>query len=186
MQEVSTMQSFRRLLFCGVLALASSSVPLLPVAAQAADIDACHVSFFGTISSLRGPKAFMITPLRSSFNTVYVDHTSARINRNGLTIRPGIFVGLYGCVEQDGRVFKPDEVTLAPSASAYSAVNHEVTLVGTIDEVHRGWVGVLTRYNGHIHVYTPESGLRIGERVRIRGPYNPMTGVVNAANVAVI
>jgi hypothetical protein len=151
-----------------------------------ADIDNCHVSMFGTISSLRGPKAFVLTPVRSSLGSVYVDHTSARINANGLAVRPGVFAGLYGCVEQDGRVFKPDEVTLATSASAYAGTNREATLVGTIDEVHAGWIGVRTRYNGHIHVYTSQSGLRSGERVRIRGPYNPLTGVVNTASVAVI
>jgi hypothetical protein len=185
------MQSFRRLLFGTALAAAALCWPLISPAADRdvpgrADVDTCHVSLFGTVASLRGPNAFMLTPIRSSIGSVYVDHTSSRINANGLTIRPGVFTGLFGCVEQDGRVFKPNEVTLATSASAYSAASHEVTMVGTIDEVHSTWIGVRTRYNGHIHVYTSENGLRTGERVRVRGPYNPMTGVVNAASVAVI
>jgi hypothetical protein len=181
------MQSFRRLLLSGALVLAAFAWPVAsPIGAHAADIDSCHVSLFGTINTTRGLKAFTITPLRGSTSSIYVDHTSARMNGNGLPIRPGMFVGLYGCVEQDGRIFKADEVTLARSASAYAAANHEVMLVGTIDEVHSGWIGVRTRYNGHIHVYTSENGLRLGDRVRIRGPYDPMTGTVNAANVAVI
>jgi hypothetical protein len=154
--------------------------------AGSADVDTCHVSLFGTIGQVRGPNAFMLQTLRSPLGAVYVDYRSARMNANGLTIRPGIFTGLYGCVEQDGRVFKPNEVTLASSESAYSAANHVIALTGTIDEVGRGVIGVRTRYNGHIHVYTSQTGLRIGERVSVRGPFDPLTGVLNAASIAVL
>lgn len=150
------------------------------------DVDTCHVSLFGTIGQIRSSNAFMLNTLRSSMGTVYVDTRSARINANGLSIRPGVFAGLYGCVEQDGRVFKPNEVTLATSESTYASANHVVALTGTIDEVARGWIGVRTRYNGHIHVYTSQTGLRTGERVSVRGPFNPLTGVLNAASLAVI
>lgn len=151
-----------------------------------ADVDSCHVSIFGTVSSVRGPNAFMLQPLRSSLGAIYVDYRSARINANGQSIRPGVFAGLYGCVEQDGRVFKPNEVTLAASESSYASANHVVTLTGTVDEVGRGWIGVRTRYEGHIHVYTSQTGIRTGQTVSIRGPFDPLTGVVNAASVAVI
>lgn len=155
-------------------------------AVGSADLDTCHVSLFGTISQVRSSNAFMLNPLRSSLGSVYVDTRSARINTNGLSVHPGVFAGLYGCVEQDGRVFKPNQITLATSESTYASANHVVALTGTIDEVGRGWVGVRTRYNGHIHVYTSQTGLRSGERVSVRGPFNPLTGVVNAASVAVL
>lgn len=150
------------------------------------DVDSCHVSLFGTVSSVRGANAFMLQPLRSSLGAIYVDYRSARINSNGLSIRPGVFAGLYGCVEQDGHVFKPNEVTLAASESTYASANHVVTLTGVVDEVGRGWIGVRTRYDGHIHVNTSQTGLRTGETVSIRGPFDPLTGIVNAASVAVI
>lgn len=154
--------------------------------AGAADIDACHVSLFGTITSLRGQNGFMLQPQRGSTGTVLVDYRSARINANGLTIRPGVFAGLYGCVERDGQVFKPNEVTLATSAAAYTQANRTVTLAGTVDEVNRGWIGVRSRYTGHIHVYTSQTGFRMGERVEVRGAYDPMTGIVRNATVTAI
>lgn len=154
--------------------------------AGTADIGACHVSLFGTITSLRGQNGFVLQPQRGSMGSVLVDYRSARINANGLTIRPGVFAGLYGCVERDGQTFKPNEVTLATSAAAYGRANRTVTLSGTIDEVNRGWIGVRSRYTGHIHVYTAQTGFRTGERVEVRGAYDPMTGIVRNATVTAI
>lgn len=154
--------------------------------ASGADIDACHVSIFGTIASLRGSNGFMLQTQRGSLGTVFVDHRDARLNSNGLSVRPGVFAGVYGCVERDGQILKANEVTVAPSAAAYTASNHTVSLTGTVDEVHSGWIGVQSRYTGHIHVYTSQTGIRTGERVQVRGPYDPMTGVVRAASVTAI
>lgn len=151
-----------------------------------ADLDTCHVSLFGTVSQVRGSNAFMLQALRSPLRNVYVDMRSARVHANGLSVRPGVFAGLYGCLERNGRVFKPNEVTLAMSESTYAGANHVVALAGTVDEVGRGWIGVRTRYNGHIQVYTSQSGLRPGERISARGPFNPLTGVLHAASIAVI
>lgn len=150
--------------------------------AASVDIGPCHESVFGTIASVRGPNAFTLQSVHAQ-STLFVDYRGAVAHTNGLAVRPGVFAGLYGCFERHETVFKTEEITLAPSAQAYASMHNTVTISGKIDEAGNGRLGLLTRYNGHIHVFTTQSGFRIGEMVTARGSYDPITGTLNATSV---
>jgi hypothetical protein len=157
-------------------------------AATGAGVGPCHVSLFGTVTeTMPNGVEFGMDTLRSPIGNIHVYDKDARVNSNGLSVRPGVFAGLYGCFIQNGRAFHAEEVTLATSAQAYSAYRRPtVAVTGTIDEVRNGWIGVSTRYYGHVHVYTTQSGLRTGERVSIQGTFNPAQSSIDANSVAII
>jgi len=152
---------------------------------SAVQIGPCHESVFGTVTTVRGPNAFTIGELHTS-RTLYVDDRSALMHSNGQSVAPGTFAGLYGCFERNETVFKAEEVTLASSPQTYANMRQTVTLSGVVDEVKSGMIGVRTPHVGHIHVYTSQTGFRIGENVTARGSFDPLSGSLNATSVSVI
>lgn len=148
----------------------------------------CHVSLFGTVTRLFPNRVeFGFQTLRSPVGNIHVYDRFARVNANGLPLQPGVFAGLYGCFVQNGRAFHAEQITLASSAQSYAGYRRPiVSVTGTVDEVGNGWIGVATRYYGHVHVYTNQRGFRAGERISIQGAFNPVQSSINANSIAVI
>lgn len=166
-------------------AVAAASFAALPAAANADLYCPQQVSIFGTVTAVRGSMITLRT--RSSIGSIHVLMHRPQVNAHGLTLRPGVFAGVYGCLEQGGRTFDADEVTLAPSADAYASYSRrEVMLDGRITSVQNGRVLVSTiGGHGDVWVSTTQQGLRPGEHVHVTGSFDPHEGAFVASGIAI-
>ena len=91
-------------------------------------------SFFGTIQQRNGNSLIVRTPSGGSATIMLESQT--RVNSHGYALRPGTFVGAYGCVTPNG-IFHASELTLAANASLY-----QTQISGVIQRVSgdRIWV----------------------------------------------
>lgn len=154
---------------------------------QGAGTGPCHVSLFGNVTQVWNNGVEFTLQTTGDIGSIHVYDNGARINHNGLPIRDGAYTGVYGCFIKNQQAFHADEVTLAASSGAYGQSYHPaVALTGYVDEVGRGWIGVRTRYYGHVHVITNRRNIRAGENVSIHGTYNPRLRQINANAIAVI
>lgn len=109
------MADIRKLGFISALALAGSV--LTAAAASAAPFCPADESFFGTVQRVNGNMLTVQTP--SGHTADVAVESGAHVNSNGFTMRPGIFVGAFGCVTPNG-VFHANEITLSSNQSRYS------------------------------------------------------------------
>ncbi|HET7814224.1 MAG TPA: hypothetical protein VFL13_07605 [Candidatus Baltobacteraceae bacterium] len=147
----------------------------------------CHVSLFGTVTQVWNNGVEFTLQTTGRIGNIHVYDKGARMNANGLNIQNGVYTGVYGCFIKSQGAFHANEVTLAQNASSYASLYHPaITVTGLVDEVGNGWIGVRTRYYGHVHVTTTQTNIRSGENVSIQGTYNAATRQINANSVAVI
>lgn len=85
--------------------------------ASAAPYCPANVSFFGTVERVQGNQLIVRTP-SGHWATVRLD-SGARVDTNGYALRPGAYVGAYGCVTGNG-VFHANEITLSADRSRYA------------------------------------------------------------------
>lgn len=117
----------------------AGGVLALSVAASAAPYCPAQESFFGTVQRVSGNILTVSTPSRH-WATIRIDQ-NARVNTNGNSLRPGAYVGAYGCVTPNG-VFHASEITLSANRAGYNE-----TLTGIVEQVQSG--RLLVRQNGH-------------------------------------
>ncbi len=153
-------------------------------------------SVYGTVKSVEG-RAFSLNATDDLYGryirttredgTLLVRADDARINRGGLSIRPGIFTGVYGCFV--GRNdFDASKITLATSLQTYPGRHgrltrdrddsgmsrHAQTVTGTVVSNGPGTRVVISTEDGRqIAVFTSElRGARVGDRVSATGFMN--------------
>lgn len=138
--------------------LAAGAALLAAAPASAAPYCPAHESFFGTVQRVYGDRLTVRTS-SGHWATVRID-SGARINTNGNTLRPGAYVGAYGCVTPNG-VFHASELTLASNARGYS--EH---LAGVVQRVEGNRL-IVRESNGQYGTwYVPDSeDFRAGQRV---------------------
>lgn len=151
------------------------------------NVGPCHVSLFGNVTQVWNNGDEFTLQTTGGYGSLHVYDRGARMNTNGLSIQNGVYTGVYGCFIHNQQFFHANEVTLAQNAAAYGSMFHPtVALTGYVDEVGNGWIGVRTKYYGHVHVLTNQRNIRSGENVSIQGTYNAATRQINANSVAVI
>lgn len=109
MVKIGKLAFITSLAFAGTLltaAIASAS-PNCPV----------NQSFFGTIERVNG-NTLTVRTLTNHWANVSIE-SGAQVHTNGNSMRPGAYVGVYGCVTPNG-VFHANEVTLANSPNGYN------------------------------------------------------------------
>lgn len=116
------------LLAAGLLA-AGGMLAAVPLTAHAANCPTGE-SYFGTIERVQG-NTLTVRGNNGHWGTVRID-SGAKMNTNGFNLRPGTYVGLYGCVTPGG-VFHASEVTLARDQRLYSE-----TISGVVRRVESG------------------------------------------------
>jgi hypothetical protein len=142
---------------------------------------------FGTVTQVWNNGVEFTLQTTGRIGSVHVYDKGARMNANGLSIQNGVYTGVYGCFIKSQQAFHANEVSLAQNASAYSSLFHPaITVTGYVDEAGSGWIGVRTRYYGHVHVVTSQTNIRSGENVSIKGTYNAATRQIDANSVTVI
>lgn len=116
-------------------------------------------SFFGNVQSVRG-NVIMVRTDAGSTGTILLN-PSTRINTHGFGLRPGMFVGAYGCVTPDG-VFHPTQITLAADRARYSE-----RISGVVERITPGVLFVRESSRGETgQWYVPNSNdFRIGQRI---------------------
>lgn len=119
---------YTKIAFISTLVLAAGS--LFSASASAAPLCPRGESFFGTIQRIQGRELTVRTPSGHSANVIM--DSGARINSNGSTLRPGMFVGAYGCVTPNG-IFHADQLTLSTHQS-----NYNERLTGTVRRIEAG------------------------------------------------
>ncbi|MGZ3497460.1 MAG: hypothetical protein ACXVAM_14910 [Vulcanimicrobiaceae bacterium] len=136
-------------------------------AAASAKPPACpeRGSIFGTIDRINGDDVHIVGDRNGDDHVIVRD---AKIHRNGLALRPGVFVGAFGC--QNGNVFIASEITLAPNADEYglySAQIPEETLSGKVVRVEPGRLYVEEPSRGTIGIWyvADATAHRVGEPV---------------------
>lgn len=120
-------------------------------------------SFFGTIERVNGNVLTVRTP-KGNWAQVSINQ-NARINANGTRLRPGTFVGAYGCVAPGG-VFRASELTLSLDRNAYNE-----QLSGVVRRIE-GNDRMLVQENGHGYGvwYVPDTGdFHVGQTVNAVG-----------------
>ncbi|HKU67811.1 MAG TPA: hypothetical protein VJP85_08545 [Candidatus Baltobacteraceae bacterium] len=98
--------------------------------ASAATFCPTSESFFGTIQRVNGSMLTVQTP-SGHWADIRVE-SGARVNANGMSLRPGTFVGAFGCVTPNG-VFNANEVTLSANRAAYNE-----QLSGVVQRIQTG------------------------------------------------
>ena len=116
------------LLAAGLLAAGAAAVSLTATA-QAANCPT-RESFFGTVQRVQG-NTITVRANNGHWGTVMLDG-GARVNTNGYSLRPGAYVGAYGCVTPNG-IFHASQITLARDASFYNR-----TISGVVSRVESG------------------------------------------------
>lgn len=151
------------------------------------NVGPCHISLFGNVTQVWGNGDEFTLQTTGGYGSIHVYDKGSRMNANGLSIQNGVYTGVYGCFIKSQQAFHADEVSLAQNASAYSSMFHPtVSVTGHVDEIGRGWIGVQTKYYGHVHVRTNQTNIRSGENVSIQGTYNAATRQITANSVAAI
>lgn len=142
--------------------LAAGAVAAAHGAASAAT---CPVreSYFGTIERANG-NTLVVRGSNGNYGTVDIE-SGARRNTHGFALRPGAYIGAYGCVTPNG-VFHASEITLARDSALYRE-----TVYGIVRSVQNG--RLLVREPAH-HTdafwYVPDAeDFHAGQRVRGTG-----------------
>ena len=117
------MARFSTALAAGLLLAGTAIVASAPASAQARFCPT-RESFFGTVQSVQG-RTLMVQTRSGGTGQIVLDD-GARVNAHGFSMRPGTFVGAFGCVTPNG-VFHASEVTLAGDAALFST-----TISGTV------------------------------------------------------
>ena len=167
-------------------ALAGLLLSIAPGVASAELYCPQRSSIFGTITGVTPTSITILT--RSDDGHVPVRITGATIHSRGLALRPGVFAGAYGCMTSRERTFVAEEVTLAPSVSAYPFdTDRAVTIEGRIDAVRDGRVLIDSNQgHGNVWVYTNRDDLRTGELIRVRGTFTPQNREFEATSVTIL
>jgi hypothetical protein len=141
-------------------------------AAPASALCPAHESLYGTIQRVNGNEV-IVQPTTGHWGAI--DIRSAKMNANGNQLKPGTYLGAYGCVDKNG-MFKADEVTLAANAAAYPRTQYggsngtperSVTLSGTIQKIESNAIVVWepgARHSGTWIVKNPTQ-FHVGQRV---------------------
>lgn len=115
---------------CAAFGASASAAPFCPTSQ----------SFFGTIQRVNGSMLTVQTP-SGHWADVRIE-SGARISTNGNSMRPGVFVGAYGCVTPNG-VFNANEVTLTTNQADYQR-----TLTGVVQRTESGRL-IVRQTDGH-------------------------------------
>ena len=164
--------------------LTIATAALLAVAALTANASATcpkSESFFGVIQRVNG-NVLTVSTEQNHWADIRVAQ-DARVNTNGTAMRPGTFVGAYGCVEPSG-VFDASEVTLSPSSTAY----HE-SLSGVVQRVASNRLTVRESGNRWVDWFVPDADrFHVGQQISgvgmvgANGFFYPQT--LNGENIA--
>ncbi|MBV8245525.1 MAG: hypothetical protein JOZ38_06370 [Candidatus Eremiobacteraeota bacterium] len=150
--------------------LALSVAMLRTPAAQAVS---CNTSIFGTIHEVQ-PGRILISEVRQG-GYEYVTTSRVRLNGDGLSLRPGVFVGAYGCFTPNRALFEASELTLSTTPYDYPGyARHVERLTGTVlrTDPHRGTL-VQTGYP-HGDVYLVKlAPPPAGTTLVVDGTFNP-------------
>jgi hypothetical protein len=109
------MDRFSSALAAGLLLLGAAVLTSAPASAQ---MRVCPVSesFFGTLKSVQGNTIVLQTD-EGRMGTVSIN-SGAQFNAHGYSLRPGVYVGVFGCATPNG-VFHASQVNLAANAARY-------------------------------------------------------------------
>ncbi len=130
-------------------------------------------SLFGAVREVHGKTLLVKTIGARGFETIRTD--DATIHYDGLTLRPGIFVGAYGCFTPDFRRFDASEVTLSTDAAGYPSKHHTETLMGVVRSIGTGTILVDTGLpHGHVTIRTSSTDrIKVGDRIQATGSFRP-------------
>lgn len=147
-----------------------------------------ETSIFGTI---RDADPNMVTlETNSRMGSIHVFTHGARVYANGLTIRPGVFAGIYGCLAPADRSFKASEITLATSAETYPRMHlttGDTWISGRIDVVAPGRVQIDSGGgHGETWVQTSQQGLYVGQLIQAFGRFTSGDRTFVANKVAIL
>jgi hypothetical protein len=140
-------------------------------------------SFFGVIQRMNGNMLTVSTD-RGRWATVRIE-PGARVNTNGMALRPGAFIGAYGCVAPGG-VFDASEVTLSASRGGYNE-----SLSGVVERVASNRLTVRQSGRGYGTWYVADADrFSVGQQISgtgmlgANGVFYPQT--IDGQNVAYI
>ena len=150
------MAIIRKLGFITAAALAGTV--LTAAAASAAPFCPTMQSFFGTVQSVNGRMLTVQTP--SGHTADVTVESGAHVNSNGYTLRPGMYVGAFGCVTPNG-VFHANEITLATNQSRY---NEQIS--GVVQRIQSGRLIVRETTGSTAIWYVPDTDeFHVGQTV---------------------
>lgn len=145
-----------------------------------------QTSIFGTVVDSH-PDEVTIHTIESAMGDIHVLTKGARVHANGLTPQPGVYVGVYGCLNPGDRSFRAQELTYSTNANSYNGYRRRASVVtGRVDTVQTGRV-LVDSNNGHgdLWVYTTRTDLRNGELVRATGTFDPRNSAFVASTVVI-
>ncbi|HLI96670.1 MAG TPA: hypothetical protein VKT72_11370 [Candidatus Baltobacteraceae bacterium] len=150
----------KKFVLLGFLLFAAMALFARP--ASAAPLCPTGESFFGSIVRVSG-NMLTVRTASSHWADVRIE-SDARINTNGTSMRPGMYVGAYGCVEPGG-VFSASEITLSTDQAAYR--EH---LTGTVRRIETGKLLVAETGYGYGQWYVPDiDDFHVGQSVSATG-----------------
>jgi hypothetical protein len=144
-----------------------------PSANAAVGLCPATTSLYGTVQSVRGNDVLVKTG-QHGYEHFLVQ--GADLDTNGLRLRPGIFIGAFGCSADNFRTFRAVRATLAYSAATYpSRTRHQQVLTGTVVQLQGSRLLVQTgEPYGLVHVYKLDTDdVRAGQRISLTGAFNP-------------
>ncbi len=182
------MRSIIRLLAAQLFAL-SLAIPLASLAQGSCPVR--ETSIFGTVRAV-GASEFTIET-NAHMGDIRIFTQGARMNANGIALRPGVFAGVYGCLQPMDQSFRASEVTLAASPEAYQGEGRfhyesgDTWIEGRVDATAPGRVLIDSGHgHGDTWVQTAIQGLRKGQLVQATGHFTPYDRTFVATHVVVL
>lgn len=144
-------------------------------------------SIFGTVVEVH-PTMITIHTSESAMGDIHVMTHGAHIFSNGLSLSPGVYAGIYGCLTANNGMFRAEDVTLATSANTYNGYRRHITVVeGRIDAVQSGRVLIDSNHgHGDVWVFTSRGDLKTGELVRAVGTFDPRDAAFVATSISIL
>ena len=174
-------------------ALAGLVSAIAPATASAALTCPVRSSIFGTVTAAHTNELTLLAQ-PSEFGRIghiHVMLNGAHVTGNGQSLRPGVFAGVFGCLQPDHRSFMAEDVSLAANEEAYESQynqqEHTVTIAGRVDTVRNGHF-LLDSNGGHgdVWVYTNQPvNVRPGSTVSVTGSFRPRDNGFVASTVQV-
>ncbi len=173
-----------------LLAAALLGAGLAPVSAEAAAncIGQKPASLYGTIESVHD--GYVTLRSTSKAGDINVNTTQAHMVDDGLSLNPGVYAGVFGCMMPDDRSFVAETITLASSAQTYPSrfryTSPQKFVDGTVLETREGQILIRsTGGHGDVWVMTNQTGFSQGQPIHATGYFVEGDRGFIASNVAV-
>ncbi len=146
-------------------------------------------SVFGTVTEVNGLQFRLRREAPHGYLDIHMPDNDVRAV-GGVTLRPGVFAGVFGCLPPQSHDFISEEVTISSSEATYPrqyrySSRDTDSIYGRVDTVRPDRLLVRSTAGRDTWVITHRTGIATGQTVRVIG-YFKSNGTFVADTVTVV